>query len=86
LVTDGALAGRVEGAAMSKKPAIKHGYDRKKDRFEITLKRFSLKKKWLRSELVDAILGVLDKKSVRHKRGRHVEDPIKNTRLEEVGD
>ncbi len=71
---------------MSKKPAIKHGYDRKKDRFEITLKRFSLKKKCLRSELVDALLGVLDKKSVRHKRGRDVDDPIKNTRLEEVGD
>jgi len=53
---------------VSKKPAIKHGYDRKKDRFEITRKRFSLKKKWLRTELVDALLGVLDKKSVRHKR------------------
>jgi hypothetical protein len=75
-----------ERAAVSKKPAIKHGYDRKKDRFEITLKRFSLKKKWLRSELVDALLGALDRKSVRHKRGRLAKDPIKNTRLEEVGD
>jgi len=71
---------------MSKKPTIKHDYDQKKDRFEITLKRFSLKKKWLRTELIDALQGTLDKKSVRHKRGRHVEDPIKNTRLEEVGD
>jgi hypothetical protein len=71
---------------VSKKPAIKHEYDRKKDRFEITLKRFSLKKKWLRSELVDALMRALDRKSVRHKRGRHVKDPIKNTRLEEVGD
>jgi len=30
---------------MSKKPAIEHEYNRKKDRFEITLNRFSLKKK-----------------------------------------
>ena len=71
---------------MSKKPAIKHGYDRRKDRFEITLKRFSLKKKRLRSELLDALQALLDKKSVRHKRAQHVKDPIKNTRLEEVGD
>lgn len=71
---------------MSKKPTIKHDYDPKKDRFEIILKRFSLKKKWLRTELIDALQGRLDDKSVRHKRGRHVKDPIKDTRLEEVGD
>ena len=71
---------------MSKKPTIKHDYDAKKDRLEITLKRFSLKKKWLRTELIDALQTTLDKKSVRHKRGRKVTDPIKNTRLEEVGD
>jgi hypothetical protein len=71
---------------MSKKPTIKHEYERKKDRFEITLKRFSLRKKWLRTELIDALQGRLDDRSVRRKRGRHVKDPIKNTRLEEVGD
>jgi hypothetical protein len=71
---------------MSKKPAVKHGYNQKKDRFEITLKRFSLKKKWLRTELIDTLLGALDKKSVRHKSGQHVKDPIKNTRIEEIGD
>ncbi len=71
---------------MSKKPTIKHEYNRKKDRFEITLKRFSLERKWLRTELINALQGTLDKKSVRDKRGSHVEDPIKNTRLEEVGD
>jgi hypothetical protein len=68
------------------KPKVEHGYNRKKDRFEITLKRFSLKKKRLRRKLIDALLGTLDKKSVRHKLGRHVKDPIKNTRIEEVGD
>jgi hypothetical protein len=71
---------------MAKEPAIDHEYNRKKDRFEITLKRFSLKKKWLRTELVDTLLGALDKKRVRHKRGIRVRDPIKNTRIEEVGD
>jgi len=30
---------------MSKKPVVEHNYSRKKDRFEITLKHFSLKKK-----------------------------------------
>ena len=71
---------------MSKKPAIEHEYNRKKDRFEITLKRFSLNKKWLRTELVDSLTATLDKKLVRRKRGRDVKDPIKNTRIEEVGD
>ena len=71
---------------MSKKPAVAHAYNRKKDRFEITLKRFSLKKKWLRRELIEGLLATIDKTSARHKRGRHTQDPIKNTRLEEVGD
>ena len=71
---------------MSKKPTVKHEYNRGKDRFKIRLKHFSLKKKWLRTELLDTLLGTLDKKSVRKKGGRHVKDPIKNTRIEEVGD
>jgi hypothetical protein len=71
---------------VSKKPAIRHDYDRKKDRFEITLKRFDLEKKGLRKELVDTIVQTLGKKSVRKKHGSRVKDPIKNTRLEEVGD
>jgi hypothetical protein len=71
---------------MSKKPTVRHDYDRKKDRFDITLKRFDLGKKWVRRELVDTILQTLDNKAVRKKRGSRVKDPIKNTRLEEVGD
>jgi hypothetical protein len=71
---------------MSKKPAIKHEYDTKKDRLEITLKHFSLKKKRSRTELIDILKETLDKKPTRHKRGRHVDDPIKSTRLEQVGD
>ena len=72
---------------MSKKPDVKLDYDHKKDRFEITLKRFSLKKKRRRKELVKSLLGMIDTKSARPKRGRHGHgDPIKNTRLEEVGD
>jgi lysyl-tRNA synthetase class II len=71
---------------MPKKPAIEHDYDRKKDRFKITMKHFDLEKKWLRRELVDALTQTLDKKSVRKKRGNKVKDLIKNTRLEQVGD
>jgi hypothetical protein len=69
---------------MSAKPVVQHNYKRKKDRFDIRLKRFSLKKKWLRSELVDNLLATLDKKSIRRK--RQTKDPIKETRIEEVGD
>ena len=72
---------------MNKKPDVTQDYDHKKDRFKITLKRFSLKKKWQRKELVKSLLGMLDTKSGRRKKGGRVHgDPIKNTRLEEVGD
>ncbi len=71
---------------MSKKPSVEHSYHHKKDRFEIKLKHFSLKKKRQRSDLVDSLMAVLDRKSKHHKRGKHVDDPIKNNRLEEVGD
>ena len=67
------------------KPLMQHSYNRKKDRFDIRLKRFSLKKKWVRSELLDNLLATLDKKSTRRKRKGAV-DPIKKTRIEEVGD
>ena len=70
----GDLVGRT--APMSKKPAIKYDYNREKDRFEITLKRYFLKKKWLRTDLIDSLLAMLDKKSIRHKRGRHVKEPL----------
>jgi hypothetical protein len=71
---------------MSKKPVVQHDYNSKKDRFDIRLKHFSLEKKWLRRELLDTLLQTLDRKSTRKKRGRHVKDPIKETRLEQVGD
>jgi hypothetical protein len=71
---------------VSKKPSVEHKYNPKKDRFEIKLKHFSMKKKRLRSELVDSVVAMLHKKSKGHERGQHVDDPIKNTRIEEVGD
>ena len=71
---------------MSKKPIVRHEYKSKKDRFDISLRHFDLEKKWLRRELLDTILQTLDKKSVRSKRGRRVKDPIKDTRLQEIGD
>jgi hypothetical protein len=66
---------------MPKKRAIKHSYNRKKDRFNIRLKRFSLKKKRLRLELLDNLLATLDKKP---KGRRRKSDP--NTRIEVVGE
>jgi hypothetical protein len=69
---------------MTKKPAIEHVYDRKKDRFDIQLKHFSLEKKRLRAQILENISVTLDKKSQKH--GKHVRTPIKDTRLEEVGD
>ena len=71
---------------MSKKPALKHNYDQKNDRLKITLKRFSLGKKRLRTDVIDNLLQTLDKKSVRRKRGKRAKDPYKETRLPEVGD
>lgn len=66
------------------KPTIEHEYHPKKDRFEITLRHFDLKKKRLRHEVIDALTVTL--KSAHHKKGRHVKDPIPKNRLEEVGD
>jgi len=70
---------------MPKKPGIEHSYNRKKDRFVIRLKRFSLKKKRLRSDLLDNLLARLGEGSKGRKR-KHLRDPIKRTRIEEVGD
>ena len=69
---------------MPKKSAVEHSYNRKKDRFDIRLKRFSLKKKRLRSELLDNLLAMLDEKSGGRK--HKARGPIKQTRIEEVGD
>jgi hypothetical protein len=70
---------------MSKKSAVEHSYNRKKDRFDIRLKRFSLKKKRRRSKLLDNLLAALDERSRGRKR-KHLGDPIKQPRIEEVGD
>jgi hypothetical protein len=81
-----AVCAHSKGTIMSKKPKISHNYDRKKDQLKIKLRHFGLEKKWLRRQLVDALMQTLDKKPVRKKRGKRAKDPIKNTRLEEVGD
>ena len=75
-----------QGLMVMAKPLMQHSYSRKKDRFDIRLKRFSLKKKWVRSELLDNLLATLDKKSIRRKRKGATRNPIKETRIEEVGD
>jgi hypothetical protein len=70
---------------MAKKPAIEHSYNRKKDRFDVRLKRFSLKKKRLRSGLLDNLLAELHEGAKGRKR-KHLRDPIKQTKIPEVGD
>ena len=71
---------------MPKNPAVKQAYNRKKDRFDITPKHWSLEKKSLRTGLLETLLAALDAKSKDKKRERRVTGPVKETRIEEVGD
>jgi hypothetical protein len=74
---------------MSKKPSVEHEYDKKKDRLEITIKHYSLKKKSERKDLMKHLLRRLesgadiDKKG---KRGKGQKDPWKQTKIPEIGD
>jgi hypothetical protein len=80
---------------MSKKPSVDHDYHPKKDRFEITIKHYALKKKSDREALMKHILRRLEKspalakatvKKARAKPGKLPKSPIKGSRLVEVGD
>jgi hypothetical protein len=74
---------------MSKKRSVQHEYDKKKDRLEITIKHYSLKKKSERKDLMKHFLERLeegadiDKKG---KRGKQPKNPWKETKIPEVGD
>ncbi|QPF88820.1 hypothetical protein [Bradyrhizobium commune] len=81
---------------MSKKPSVDHDYHPKKDRLEITIKHYALKKKSDRESLIKHILGRLEKapalakatvkKAKKAKRGSLPKSPIKASKLVEVGD
>ena len=46
---------------MSKEPSLRHEYHAKKDRLEITIKRFALKKKSDREDLIRHLSSRLEK-------------------------
>jgi hypothetical protein len=78
---------------MSKKPSVDHDYHPSKDRLEITIKHYALKKKSDREELIKHILRRLEKNPAlakanvkKAKRGKLPKSPMKRSRLVEVGD
>jgi hypothetical protein len=68
---------------MSKKPSVEHEYDAKKDRLEITIKHYSLKKKSERKDLMKHVLQELEGTD---KQGKRLKNPWKQTKIPEVGD
>lgn len=85
---------------MSKAPSVDHDYHPKKDRLEITIKHYALKKKSDREGLIKHVLRRLEKsptlakatakkannKTAKKKPGKLPKSPIKGSRLVEVGD
>jgi hypothetical protein len=71
---------------MSKKPSVQHEYDRKKDRLEITIKHYSLKKKSERKDLIKCLLQRLEGGVGLAKQAKRPKNPWKETKIPEVGD
>jgi hypothetical protein len=78
---------------MSKKPSVDHDYHPNKDRLEITIKHYALKKKSDREELIKHILRRLERNPAlakaaakKAKRGKLPKSPGRGARLAEVGD
>ena len=74
------------GSTMSKRPSIQHEYHPKRDRLEITIKHYSLKKKSEREDLVECLLQRLKGGADLAKKLKRVKNPWKETRIPEVGD
>jgi hypothetical protein len=78
---------------MPKQPSVRNEYHAKKDRLEITIKHYALKKKSDRKDLLKHLLSwlegspglakVTEKKA---KRGKLPKTPWKETKLPPVGD
>jgi hypothetical protein len=69
---------------MSKKPSVKSDFHAKKDRLEITIKRSGLKKKE-RRHLVKRLEQDL-KEGAGKDKGNRQKEPLKQTKIPEVGD
>jgi hypothetical protein len=74
---------------MSKKPSVQQEYDEKKDRLDIIIKHYSLKKKSERKNLMKHLLERLERSAdigKKGKRGKRPKNPWKETKIPEVGD
>jgi hypothetical protein len=79
--------------SMSKEPSVQYEYHAKKDRLEITIKHYSLKKKSERKDLMKHLLQRLEggaglAKAIENKakQGKLPKNPWKETKLPPVGD
>ncbi len=68
---------------MSKKPSVEHEWHPKKDRLDISIKHYALKKKSKREHLIQQILAGLESKKLSKGKGK---GPLKETKLPQVGD
>ena len=78
---------------MSKKPSVQNDYHAKKDCLEITIKRYSLKKKSERNDLMKHVLrwlegspGLARANQKKAKEGKLPKTPWKETKLPVGGD
>ena len=78
---------------MSKKPSVQNEYHAKKDRLEITIKRYSLKKKSDRKDLLKHLLrwlegspGLAKANEKKAKKDKLPRDPWKERKLPIGGD
>ena len=78
---------------MSKKPSVQNEYHAKKDRLEITIKRYSLKKKSERKDLMKHLLrwlegspGLAKATERKAKKDKLPKTSWKETKLPPVGD
>ena len=67
--------------------SIQHEYDAKKDRLEITIKHYSLKKRSERKNVMKHLLQRLEGGAgLTKKQGKRLKTPLKQTKIPEIGD
>jgi hypothetical protein len=74
---------------MSKEPSVQYEYHAKRDRLEIIIKHYSLKKKSEREDLMKHLLRRLEKGAHLAKkgnRGKPLKSPWRETKIPEIGD
>jgi hypothetical protein len=78
---------------MSKAPSVHHEYHLKRDRLEITIKHYALEKQSDREDFMKHVLHRLEKgpafAKATAKKAKHQKlpkSPMKETKLEQVGD